>query len=88
MQRTSAPWETKKKLLIKAVEKTDSQYGRKPEERSIKDYIRLGIVNLDKTAGPSSHEVTAWVKRILHLSHAGHGGTLEASFRQAGEIPK
>lgn len=88
MQRTNAPWETEQKLLIKAVEKTDSRYGCKPEERAINDYIRLGIVNLDKTAGPSSHEVTAWVKRILYLSHAGHGGTLEASFRQAREIPK
>jgi H/ACA ribonucleoprotein complex subunit 4 len=33
---------------------------------------------LDKPAGPSSHEVAAWVKRILKLEHVGHGGTLEA----------
>jgi H/ACA ribonucleoprotein complex subunit 4 len=64
-------------MLIKAEEDTDSRYGCKPEERSIKDHIRLGIINLDKTAGPSSHEVTAWVKRILGLKNAGHGGTLE-----------
>jgi len=78
MQRINAPWEIKRKLLIKAEEKTNPQYGCKPEERPIKDYIRFGIINLDKTAGPSSHEVTAWVKRILNLPHAGHGGTLEA----------
>jgi H/ACA ribonucleoprotein complex subunit 4 len=78
MQRVNAPWEIKRKLLIKAEEKTNAQYGCKPEERPIKDYIRFGIINLDKTAGPSSHEVTAWVKRILNLTHAGHGGTLEA----------
>jgi H/ACA ribonucleoprotein complex subunit 4 len=78
MHRIKAPWETKRELLIKAEEKTDVQYGCKPEERPIKDYIRLGIINLDKTAGPSSHEVTAWVKRILSFTHAGHGGTLEA----------
>lgn len=81
MQRTKAPWEIKRKLLIKAEEKTDVQYGCKPEERPIKDYLRLGIINLDKTSGPSSHEVTAWVKRILNLTHAGHGGTLEAPIK-------
>ncbi|HML02867.1 MAG TPA: RNA-guided pseudouridylation complex pseudouridine synthase subunit Cbf5, partial [Candidatus Bathyarchaeia archaeon] len=26
---------------------------------------------------PSSHEVTAWAKRILKVEHAGHGGTLD-----------
>jgi H/ACA ribonucleoprotein complex subunit 4 len=39
--------------------------------------MRRGIINLDKPPGPSSHEVVAWVKRILGLKHAGHGGTLE-----------
>lgn len=79
MHRISAPWEIERKLLVKAEEKTDAQYGHKPEERPIEDHVRLGIMNLDKTAGPSSHEVTAWVKRILSLVNAGHGGTLEAS---------
>jgi H/ACA ribonucleoprotein complex subunit 4 len=35
------------------------------------------IVNLDKPPGPSSHEVTAWVKRILKAGRAGHSGTLD-----------
>ena len=78
MKNTIAPWDIRRKLLIKAEEKTAPQCGCKPEERPINDYIRLGIINLDKTAGPSSHEVTAWVKRILDITHAGHGGTLEA----------
>jgi len=33
---------------------------------------------LDKPPGPSSHEVTAWVRKILGVKKAGHGGTLEA----------
>jgi len=33
-------------------------------------------LNLDKTAGPSSHEVAAWVKKIMNLERIGHGGTL------------
>jgi len=42
------------------------------------------LINLDKPSGPSSHEVVAWVEKMLGLKHAGHGGTLEAC-PQAGE---
>jgi H/ACA ribonucleoprotein complex subunit 4 len=78
MPRTAPPWETKHKLLVKAEDKTNPSYGHKPEERSAEEYIKYGVINLDKPAGPTSHEVAAWVKRILNLQHVGHGGTLEA----------
>jgi len=77
MPRLTSPWEIKRKLVVKAEEETDPRYGCKPSERPIQDYIRFGVINLDKPAGPSSHEVTAWVKRLLSLEHAGHGGTLD-----------
>ena len=77
MRMNRIPWKIKRDLLIKA-EESDSGYGERPEERRGLDYVKHGIINLDKTAGPSSHEVTAWVKRILGINHAGHGGTLEA----------
>ena len=72
-----APWQIKHKLVVKAEEETDPRYGHKPNERPIQDYIRFGIINLDKPAGPSSHEVTAWTKRLLDIERAGHGGTLD-----------
>ena len=78
MQRINVPWEIKRSLTVKAEEETNPRFGRKPEERPVRDYIKFGIINLDKPSGPSSHEVTAWVKRILSLKRAGHGGTLEA----------
>jgi len=78
MQRINVPWEIKRSLAVKAEEETNPRFGRKPEERPVQDYIKFGIINLDKPSGPSSHEVTAWVKRILSLKRAGHGGTLEA----------
>jgi H/ACA ribonucleoprotein complex subunit 4 len=78
MLRTNEPWEIKRSLLVKAEEQTDSRFGHRPEKRPIKEHMRFGIINLDKPAGPSSHEVTAWLKRILSLERAGHGGTLEA----------
>jgi H/ACA ribonucleoprotein complex subunit 4 len=71
------PWEIKRQLIVKAREETDHRYGCKPVDRPIQDFIKFGVINLDKPSGPSSHEVTAWVKRLLNLSHAGHGGTLD-----------
>lgn len=78
MPRTAAPWENERQLLVKAEDKTDPRFGCKPEDRPAEDYLKYGVINLDKTAGPTSHEVAAWVKRILKLQHVGHGGTLEA----------
>jgi H/ACA ribonucleoprotein complex subunit 4 len=77
MPRLVPPWEIKRTLLVKAEEETDPNHGCKPKERSPEDYIRFGVINLDKPSGPSSHEVAAWTKRLLSLKHAGHGGTLD-----------
>jgi H/ACA ribonucleoprotein complex subunit 4 len=77
MPRTVAPWEAKRELLVKAEDKTSPKHGRNPEDRQADDYMLYGVVNLDKPSGPSSHEVAAWVKRILKLQAVGHGGTLE-----------
>jgi H/ACA ribonucleoprotein complex subunit 4 len=77
MPRTAPPWETTRELLTKAEGTTDPMYGHKPAERPAADYIRYGVINLDKTAGPTSHEVAAWTKKIMHLTRIGHGGTLD-----------
>ena len=77
MPRLTTPWEIKHTLQVKAEEETDPRYGCKPIERPADDYIKFGVINLDKPSGPSSHEVTAWTKRLLGLGHAGHGGTLD-----------
>jgi len=78
MPRSVTPWEVTRKLLVKAEDGTNPLYGHKPEERPAEEHIRYGVINLDKPAGPTSHEVAAWVKRILNLQQVGHGGTLEA----------
>ena len=77
MPRTLPPWETKREMLIKAEDHTDPKYGCKPSERSAKELIRFGTINLDKPAGPTSHEVAAWIKRIMKVEGIGHGGTLD-----------
>ena len=71
------PIEASHELVTRLDEATDNRYGCKPEERPISLQIKYGMLNIDKPAGPSSHEVVAWIKRMMKLSHAGHGGTLE-----------
>jgi len=71
------PSEIKRDTLVKSEDTTDERFGKIPHERSIEDYIRKGAVNLDKPGGPTSHEVTSWVKKILNLDKAGHSGTLD-----------
>jgi len=78
MVREAPPWEVVQQVLVKSDDHTDPSYGCTPADRSARDYIRYGVINLDKTAGPTSHEVAAWVKRLLHVTRIGHGGTLEA----------
>ncbi len=77
MPRTVPPWEIKRTMEIRAEDATDPKYGHAPAERPAEEYIRNGVVNLNKPAGPTSHEVAAWTKRILHLECIGHGGTLD-----------
>ncbi|CAI5715886.1 unnamed protein product [Hyaloperonospora brassicae] len=48
-----------------------------PLKRNISDYVRYGVINLDKPANPSSHEVVAWIRRILRVDKTGHSGTLD-----------
>ena len=78
MPRAIPPWEIHREHMVKNEDTTDGKYGRKPQDRSAAEYIRYGVINLDKPAGPTSHEVAAWAKKILNLSCVGHGGTLEA----------
>lgn len=48
-----------------------------PLRRTMQEYLRYGVINLDKPANPSSHEVVAWIKRILRVEKTGHSGTLD-----------
>ncbi|KAE9035656.1 H/ACA ribonucleoprotein complex subunit 4 [Phytophthora rubi] len=48
-----------------------------PLKRNLNDYVRYGVINMDKPANPSSHEVVAWIRRILRVEKTGHSGTLD-----------
>jgi H/ACA ribonucleoprotein complex subunit 4 len=65
------------KLCFRTNHYTPLPFGASPLKRDIREYVRSGYLNLDKPANPSSHEVVAWVKRILKVEKTGHSGTLD-----------
>ena len=56
---------------------TDDKYGTYYDKRTIEQLLNYGLILLDKPPGPTSHEVVAWIKRILEIPKAGHSGTLD-----------
>ena len=71
------PSEIERELVQRSNARTNPEYGCNPEERPMREYIEMGVINLDKTRGPTSHEVVAWVKSILEIKKAGHSGSLD-----------
>jgi H/ACA ribonucleoprotein complex subunit 4 len=63
-------------IIIKSEGVTDPEYGCAPDKRPIEELLKKSVINLDKPKGPSSHQVSAWVKDILGQK-TGHGGTLD-----------
>jgi H/ACA ribonucleoprotein complex subunit 4 len=64
-------------VLIRDIDETDEGHGRDPWQRPLKELLRLGVVVIDKPAGPTSHQVSEWAKRIAGARKAGHSGTLD-----------
>lgn len=69
--------------MIRSVEETDESYGKRPNERTIEELIRNSVINVDKHAGPTSHQITLWIRDMFGVKKAGHSGTLEIE-----EIPE
>lgn len=51
----------------------------------LSELIESSFIIVDKPRGPSSHEVTAWVRKILGSSKSGHSGTLDPNV--SGVLP-
>ncbi|XP_055372874.1 H/ACA ribonucleoprotein complex subunit 4 isoform X2 [Condylostylus longicornis] len=65
------------RLNVRTNHYTPLPFGSSPLNRNIKEYVKSGFINLDKPSNPSSHEVVAWIKRILKVEKTGHSGTLD-----------
>ena len=47
--------------------KAEANFGKKPEERTAEELMKYGIVNIDKLKGPTSHQTSDYVKKILNI---------------------
>merc|ERR1711874_617275 len=65
------------KMHVRTGHYTPIPSGCSPLKRPTEEYVRSGFICLDKPANPSSHEVVAWIKRILRVEKTGHSGTLD-----------
>ncbi|CAN6168958.1 unnamed protein product [Urochloa humidicola] len=65
------------RLNVRTGHYTPLPSGHSPLKRPLAEHLRYGVINLDKPSNPSSHEVVAWIKRILRAEKTGHSGTLD-----------
>lgn len=79
------PSDKNRKRLVKVSAKTNSNFGKYPEDMGVNELLNNGFINLDKPSGPTSHQVDSWIKEILNVDKVGHGGTLDP--RVTGVLP-
>ena len=65
------------KMNVLSTHYTPIPAGSTPLKRALKEYLKYGVIILDKPSNPSSHEVVSWVKKILNVERTGHSGTLD-----------
>ena len=66
-----------KTIILDDDASTDDAIGTYPDHKTIEQRLESGFFLLDKGAGPTSHQVAAWVRDMLELPRLGHGGTLD-----------
>lgn len=69
------PYEKEFGILVR--EEAEAEFGKTPEERTVEELLDFGIINLNKPQGPTSHQISDYVKKILKAKRAGHSGTLD-----------
>ncbi len=64
-------------IIVRRKVTTNPKQGVYPDKRPIEELIKSGIININKPVGPTSSQIDSYVKEILHINKAGHGGTLD-----------
>jgi len=77
--------EIQRKILVKKESASSENYGKRPEERTIKELLENSVLCFNKVAGPSSHQAADYIKKILKAEKVGHGGTLDPNV--SGVLP-
>ena len=72
------PADQPSEVFLKSDDSTNPEYGYSDLTKLPIDHLLTnGVISLDKPAGPTSHEVATWVRKILGSERVGHGGTLD-----------
>ena len=66
-----------REILSRQSLKTSPKFGEDPSSRPVTELLDYGVVNIDKPSGPTSHQVSAFVQKILKINKSGHSGTLD-----------
>ncbi|PXF21297.1 MAG: RNA-guided pseudouridylation complex pseudouridine synthase subunit Cbf5 [Methanobacteriota archaeon] len=64
-------------MVLDEVASSSPEHGCAPIDRDIAGRLAAGWLLVDKPAGPTSHQVSAWARDLLGLNKLGHGGTLD-----------
>ncbi len=64
-------------MELHTIREEKGSIGIAPEERPLERKINYGIIVINKPAGPTSHQVSDYVQKILGIEKAGHSGTLD-----------
>mgnify|MGYP001162261876 FL=1 len=63
--------------LYRISDNIGASYGSPPSKRSVEELLQSSVVIINKQAGPSSHQVAAWLRDSFEIKLTGHGGTLD-----------
>jgi len=72
-------------MLVRDPDAMSDRWGKRPSDRTIGELLEAGVIILDKPAGPTSHQATAWARDALGMKKLGHGGTLDPNV--SGVLP-
>lgn len=64
-------------VIVKQEATSNPDYGYDPLNRPIGLLLDLGVININKPKGPTSHQCADFVQKILNIAKAGHGGSLD-----------
>lgn len=56
---------------------TNDKWGFIPNNRPIEKHLEFAVINLDKPPNLTSHEVSAYISKLMGIKKVAHGGTLD-----------
>jgi len=67
------------------VREEPAKIGKAPSKKPLEELLRFSLLPIDKPKGPTSHEVSSFVRKLLGLNKTGHYGTLDSNV--SGVLP-